>query len=233
MAADQGGFFDDDVLREQRERMVSTQLAARDIVDERVLEAMRTIPRHLFVASQYHGQAYMDSPLPIEQGQTISQPYIVALMTQVLHLMGDETVLEVGTGSGYQAAVLARLAKWVYTIELHPDLAEKARLHLAALGYSNVTVVTGDGSSGLLQHAPYQAIVVTAAAPEVPKPLLDQLADEGRLIIPIGRRWEQTLFLYTRHKTSIQIQAVTPVIFVPLRGKHGWETYAWPGEMEA
>ena len=233
MEADEDVFYDEDDLRRQRLRMVSEQMAARDIDDERVLEAMRNVPRHLFVADRYRNQAYMDCPLPIEQGQTISQPYIVALMTQVLRLQGNETVLEIGTGSGYQAAVLASLVKWVYSVEMHAELAEKARYILSALDYTNVTVVTDDGSLGLPQHAPYQGIVVTAAAPQVPKPLLDQLADEGRFVIPIGRRWEQTLFLYTRHKTEIHSQTVTPVIFVPLRGKHGWEAYNWPGEMEA
>lgn len=233
MEAEGDVLIDEDSLRHQRERMVSEQMAARDIDDERVLEAMRSVPRHLFLAGEYRSQAYMDCPLPIELGQTISQPYIVALMTQVLHLTGNETVLEIGTGSGYQAAVLASLVKWVYSVEYHRDLAEKARYVLSALGYANVTIVCGDGSLGLPQYAPYQGIMVTAAAPEAPKPLLNQLADGGRLVIPIGRRWEQTLFLYTKRGREIHSRAITPVIFVPLRGKHGWENHSWPGEMDA
>lgn len=208
----------------ERKRMVDDQLIWRGIHDQRVLEAMRSVPRHCFVPEEYRDMAYSDSPLPIGSGQTISQPYIVALMSESVALKGSEKVLEVGTGSGYQAAILASLAREVHTIERHLPLAEQARQVLKDLGYKNVIVHTGDGSKGLPENAPYQAIVVTASAPKVPKPLLDQLDEGGYLILPVGDRWGgQTLQLWERHGTKFEHEAVLPVAFVPLRGEYGWK----------
>jgi protein-L-isoaspartate(D-aspartate) O-methyltransferase len=171
---------------EQRARMVRTQIAARGISNERVLEAMRAVPRHLFVPEIMRADAYRDGPLPIGSGQTISQPYIVAAMTELVDPKAGDRVLEIGTGSGYQAAVLSGLVEKVYSIEILPELAERARRALAALGYENVVVVTGDGYKGLPEEAPFDGIVVTAAPKEVPKPLLEQLRVGGRLVIPVG-----------------------------------------------
>jgi protein-L-isoaspartate(D-aspartate) O-methyltransferase len=187
-----------------------------------VLQAMRSVPRHRFVPVQYRDLSYSDGPVPIGEGQTISQPFIVALMSQMLALHGDETVLEVGTGSGYQAAVLGHLAKQVYTIERHALLAKRASKELQELGLSNVLVYVGDGSLGLLQHAPFDAILVTAAAPETPRVLLEQLAPGGRLVIPVGSRGAQFLERW-QHKGAAYKQDVSiPVAFVPLVGRHGW-----------
>ena len=208
----------------ERKRMVEDQLVWRGIHDPRLLEAMGSVPRHCFVPEEYRDMAYSDGPLPIGTGQTISQPYIVALMSESVALKGSEKVLEVGTGSGYQAAILGFLAREVHTIERHISLAEQARLVLEELGYKNITVHTGDGSKGLPDHAPYQAIVVTASAPKVPKPLLDQLDEGGRLILPVGDRWGgQTLQLWERHGAKFEHEAILPVAFVPLRGEYGWK----------
>src|SRR3972149_378418 len=185
-----------DAYWQLRERMVDEQLGGRDISDRRVLEAMRFVPRHRFVPQDAAELAYLDAPLPIGYRQTISQPYIVALMSQLLRLRGDETVLEVGTGSGYQAAVLGRLARRVYTVERIPELAESAKRALAGLELDNVEVCVADGSAGLPEAAPFDGILVAAAAPKAPRPLLDQLAEGGRLVVPVGtlegqipRRW--------------------------------------------
>lgn len=213
----------------ERERMVKDQIAWRGVRNPRVLAAMRSVPRHCFVPAEYRGLAYTDGPLPIGNGQTISQPYIVALMSESLQLQGDEKVLEVGTGSGYQAAVLAALAHQVHTIERHANLAEDARLALEKLGVTNVTVHTGDGSKGLPEYAPFQAIMVTASAPRVPQPLLDQLADGGRLILPVGSRGGQVLELWQRHGSRYEHESVLPVAFVPLRGEYGWTDEPWDG----
>lgn len=208
----------------ERKRMVENQLAGRGIHDRRVLEAMRSVPRHCFVPQEYRDMAYSDGPLPIGTGQTISQPYIVAFMSEAVALTGSERVLEVGTGSGYQAAVLASLAKEVHSIERHTALAEIARQTLGELGYPNVTVHMGDGSKGLPEFAPYQAIVVTASAPKVPKPLLDQLDEGGRLILPVGDRWGgQTLQLWERQGDLFEHETILAVAFVPLHGEHGWK----------
>ena len=207
----------------ERERMVRQQLAGRGIRDPRLLDAMRQVPRHRFVPPDELAYAYADGPLPIGSGQTISQPYIVALMTQMLELQGGETVLEIGTGSGYQAAVLAQLARQVYTVERHAELAENARRVLSELGISNVEVLTADGSCGWELHAPYQAILVTAAAPEVPRPLLDQLAEGGRLVLPVGGRGTQILQRWERQGEAFECEEGIPVAFVPLRGEYGWE----------
>jgi protein-L-isoaspartate(D-aspartate) O-methyltransferase len=205
-----------------RERMVREQLVARDIDDPLVLKAMSEVPRHLFVPEEFRDKAYRDGPLPIGQDQTISQPYIVALMTQALNLRGGEIVLEVGTGSGYQTAILSRLARQVFSIERHAELAERAGRILAELGYDNVEVVVGDGSQGLPDQAPFDAILVAAAAPDLPGPLEAQLADGGRLVIPIGGPQGQTLARVTRQGDKWQIEHMTPVMFVPLIGRHGW-----------
>jgi protein-L-isoaspartate(D-aspartate) O-methyltransferase len=207
----------------ERLRMVDEQLYKRDIRDPRVLEAMRSVPRHLFVPTEHRRFAYSDGPLPIGGGQTISQPYIVALMTQLLELTGDERVLEIGTGSGYQAAVLSHLAREVYSVERDPHLAEHADQVLKALVLDNVYTQVGDGTLGIPEHAPYDAILVTAAAPDVPQALLDQLAEGGRLIIPVGGRLGQYLEKWQRQGAKYNRDVLVPVAFVPLRGKHGWE----------
>jgi protein-L-isoaspartate(D-aspartate) O-methyltransferase len=202
--------------------MVDQQMVGRGIRDERVLEAMLAIPRHEFVPQDQVRRAYIDAPLPIGNHQTISQPYIVALMTEFLNLKGHETVLEIGTGSGYQAAILGHLAKKVYSIERIPELAERSRSLLHSLQLENIEVVVGDGSCGLPEHAPYQAIIVTAAAPEVPKPLKDQLSDGGRLVAPVGGRMGQALELWRREGKKLVCEKLTPVAFVPLIGEHAW-----------
>jgi protein-L-isoaspartate(D-aspartate) O-methyltransferase len=206
----------------QRLRMVSEQIEARGIEDTRVLDALRRVPRHEFVAPEHRDAAYEDHPLPIGHEQTISQPYIVAFMTELLELQGDETVLEVGTGSGYQAAVLSLLARQVHTIERHAALAENARLVLERLEYANVQVHMGDGSLGLPDFSPYQAILVAAAAPKVPQTLLDQLAEGGRLILPTGHFGHQTLELWQRHGATFKHRSVLAVAFVPLVGEWGF-----------
>jgi protein-L-isoaspartate(D-aspartate) O-methyltransferase len=179
------------------------------------------------VPENYSRDAYSDGPLAIGEGQTISQPYVVGLMTELLGLAGGEKVLEVGTGSGYQAAVLARMAASVYTIERHPSLADRARKALAAVGADNVQVIVGDGSRGLPEFAPYNAIVITAAAPEVPRTLLGQLADGGRLVLPVGGKRGQRLQLIRRVGDRFSRKKLAPVAFVPLRGQHGWSEETW------
>jgi len=211
----------------ERERMVVDQLIGRDIRDQRVLAAMRTVPRHAFVPGDYRHLAYSDGPLPIGEGQTISQPYIVALMTQLLSLEGHEKVLEVGTGSGYQAAILAYLVAEVHTIERHAQLADNARALLTDLGYKNVHIHLGDGSQGWFAAAPYDAVIVTAAAPEVSPLLLEQLAEGGRLVIPVGGRFNQLLQLWRRKDDAFTHDELTPVAFVPLMGKYGWDKKRW------
>lgn len=208
-----------------RDRMVTQQLESRDISDQRVLQAMRQVPRHLFVPEDRQNEAYQDRPLSIGYGQTISQPYIVGYMTAALALSGDEKVLEVGTGSGYQAAVLSRVASQVITIEYIPELADTARTALAKLGYDNVEVLVGDGSAGWPEEAPYEAIMFTAAAPEIPAPLRDQLADGGRLVGPIGSRYDQVLVRLWRISNEWKTETLKAVIFVPLVGEHGWRNY--------
>ena len=205
-----------------RERMVEEQIVARGVHDERVLAALRAVPRHAFLPEHLRHEAYLDTPLPIGSHQTISQPYIVALMTEVLGLEGGERVLEVGTGSGYQAAVLSLLAHKVFTIERHAELATNARQVLARLHCSNVEVVIGDGTFGLAGHAPYNGIIVTAGAPHVPQPLLDQLAPGGTLVLPVGEATSQMLEVWRRTSAGLERKEVTPVCFVPLIGEHGW-----------
>ena len=214
---------DEASLESLRDEMVDSQIANRGITDQRVLGAMRTVPRHAFVPAEFHHVAYADSPLPIGSGQTITQPYIVALMTELLELEGSETVLEVGTGSGYQAAVLAELAREVHTIERHPSLARLAEANLRELGYENVHVHVGDGSKGLPEHAPYDGIIVTAAAPEAPAPLLEELKELGRLVIPVGSRGNQYLERWRRRGDRFEHENVLSVTFVPLIGDEGWK----------
>jgi protein-L-isoaspartate(D-aspartate) O-methyltransferase len=207
----------------ERSRMINEQLIERGIHDERVLEAMDRIPRELFVLPEYRRLAYADGPLPISERQTISQPYIVALMSELLELKGDENVLEVGTGSGYQTAILACLVHQVHSIEIFQSLAEDALIKLKGLGLDNLSVHVGDGSLGWPKAAPYHGILVTAAAPGAPQPLLNQLADGGCLVIPVGGSGNQTLETWKRHGNNFSSEVILPVAFVPLRGKYGWE----------
>jgi protein-L-isoaspartate(D-aspartate) O-methyltransferase len=208
---------------EQREAMVHTQLRRRSVRDARVLQVMGTVPRHEFVPVQFRELAYSDEPLGIGGGQTISQPYIVASMSAALHLSGSERVLEVGTGSGYQAAVLSLLANEVYTVEARPELAKSAAERLARLGFDNVHVHTGDGTLGLKDFAPYHAILVAAAAPGVPEPLLEQMGDGGRMIVPVGSEEQQHLVLVTRVGQEFTSERREACRFVPLVGRFGWK----------
>jgi protein-L-isoaspartate(D-aspartate) O-methyltransferase len=207
----------------ERERMVERQLRGRDIVDERVLAAMERVPRELFVPEDLRRQAFDDAALPIGAGQTISQPYMVARICEELGLDGDERVLDVGTGSGYQAAVLAELADEVHSIERVPELAEQARRNLAAAGYDRVVVHEGDGSRGLPEHAPYDAIAVAAAAPGFPHALYDQLTPGGRLVVPVGKRHGQRLQVIVRSPEGPAVLRSVPCRFVPLVGEEGFE----------
>jgi len=216
-----------DELNQARELMVSEQITRRGVTSPRVLEAMRSVPRDRFVPEDSQAYAYDDYPLPIGQGQTISQPYIVALMTQLLQLEGNEVVLEIGTGSGYQAAVLASIAKTVHSVELLPELSERAARILGELGYLNIHLHAGDGSQGWPKTAPYQGILVTAAAPKPPQALLDQLAEGGRLVIPVGDRGNQELQVWEKVKGDFSHEDIIPVAFVPLRGKEGWHEGQW------
>ncbi len=207
-----------------RERMVKDQIEARGVADKRVLEAMLSVPRHLFVPEDLRGSAYQDSPLPIGEGQTISQPYMVALMTELLHLKGDEKVLEVGTGSGYQAAVLSLLAAEVFTIEKNERLASKAAKRLKDMGFDNVYVIVGDGTLGLKEEAPFDGIIVTAGSPSIPQPLTEQLKIGGRLVIPVGPSGMQMLKLIVRMEDRFIEEEKGGCVFVPLVGKHGWKS---------
>jgi protein-L-isoaspartate(D-aspartate) O-methyltransferase len=215
--------YSGDALTAARERMVQTQLVARGIRDAKVLYAMGKVPRHLFVEDALQSQAYGDFPLPIGDQQTISQPYIVAFMTEALKLAGEEKVLEIGTGCGYQAAILAELAPEVYSIERLHTLASRARRILGSLRYFNVKIKVGDGTLGWPEEAPFDAIMVTAAAPGIPRPLLDQLAMGGRLVIPVGDRESQTLDVVTKTPEGLQHDYRGGCRFVKLIGSYGWE----------
>lgn len=203
----------------ERERMVKSQIEARGIKDKNVLEAMRMIARHKFVSEDMKSFAYNDEPLPTGEGQTISQPYIVAYMTEMLHLKKEDRVLEVGTGSGYQAAILAEMAREVYTIEIIESLSLKAQEVLKELGYTNIYFKIGDGSFGWREHAPYDAIIVTAAPENIPDALQEQLKISGRMIIPVGMTFQE-LILITREKRKLRKKRLLPVRFVPLISRH-------------
>ncbi|MBN2319132.1 MAG: protein-L-isoaspartate(D-aspartate) O-methyltransferase [Acidobacteria bacterium] len=201
-----------------RRRMVNVQLRGRDIRDTRVLEAMGKVPRHEFVPADLKSFAYNDGALPLKMGQTISQPYIVAYMTQLLELEGTERVLEIGTGSGYQAAVLAEIVPEVYTIEILPDLGEQAAMVLKRLGYENIRFHIGDGYAGWPEHAPFDRIIVTAAPRKIPQPLIDQLKEGGLIVCPVGRP-DQDLIVLEKGKDGVTRRSTIPVRFVPMTGK--------------
>jgi protein-L-isoaspartate(D-aspartate) O-methyltransferase len=213
-----------DQFRISRERMVANQIERRGVKDPRVLKAMRKVPRHLFVDEALWDQAYGDFPLPIGSGQTISQPYIVALMTQQLRLKGDEKVLEVGTGSGYQTAILAELARVVYSVERIHALLPGARKILEDLKYTNVFLKLDDGTWGWQNEAPFDAVIVTAGSPSVPQPIIDQLHDPGVLIIPVGDEYSQVLIRVTKSSGKVYQEDIGGVRFVKLVGDHGWKT---------
>ncbi len=210
-------------MAERRRRMVEQHIAGRGIADPRVLDAMAEVPRHLFVREHLRRKAYEDYALPIEEGQTISQPYVVARMTELLRVEAHHKVLEIGTGSGYQTAILARLARWVYSLERMPELARSAIGRLRTLGVDNVKVVIFDGTMGWSEAAPFDRILVTAGAPVVPEALLDQLGEGGRLLIPEGGRAGQRLVLYEKRSEGVVRDAGEAVAFVPLIGRFGWE----------
>jgi len=209
-------------LESRRADMVEYQIRTRGIKDARVLEAIGKVPRHLFVPEGYADSAYDDRPLPIGSGQTISQPYMVAVMTEALKLIGGERVLEIGTGSGYQTAVLAEIVARVVTIERRAELSQSAAEVLRALAYTNVEFVVGDGSKGYAPRAPYDGILVTAGAPDVPGVLLRQLADGGRLVIPVGNTLQQTLTRVTAEGGRYATERLEGCVFVPLVGEYGW-----------
>lgn len=213
----------DDRFGTIRDRMVQEQLIPRGISDTNVLEAMRSVPRHFFVDDALRSRAYGDFPLPIASGQTISQPYIVAAMTQALALTGSERVLEIGTGSGYQAAVLSRLCSQVYTVERINVLLAGSRRVFDQLRYFNIVAKLDDGTLGWAEHGPYDAIMVTAGGPEIPRPLIDQLADQGRLVIPVGDQNLQVLQLVEKNGDEIVVHDLERVRFVDLVGEHGWK----------
>lgn len=206
----------------ERNRMVDEQIVTRGVKDQRVLAALRRVPRHEFLPEAIRGMAYGDHALPLGEGQTMSQPYMVAIMTELLDLKGTERVLEIGTGSGYQAAVLAELCEKVYTVERIKTLAEKARAVLDRLGYKRVAIKIYDGTYGWKEMAPFDAIVVTAGAPDIPAPLVEQLRDGGRMVIPVGERYGQMLVKVVKTAEGLVTEKSIPCMFVPLIGNHGW-----------
>jgi protein-L-isoaspartate(D-aspartate) O-methyltransferase len=216
-----------DKYERQRKQMIKEQIKGRGLHDPHLLTAFETVPRHLFVPKESRYAAYDDGPLPIGFGQTISQPYIVALMTNLLKLNGDERLLEVGTGSGYQAAILGMMAEEVHTIEFIPELTTRAENTLKQLGMDNDHVHFGDGSLGWLECAPYNGILVAAAAPKTPKALLEQLKDGGKLVIPVGGRGFQQLEVWVREEDDYYNRTDIAVAFVPLRGVQGWNRKKW------
>ncbi|MEW6680826.1 MAG: protein-L-isoaspartate(D-aspartate) O-methyltransferase, partial [bacterium] len=213
----------EDIYKEKRMMMVKEQIERRGIKDKGVISAMQAIPRDVFVRENEREEAYGDFPLPIGEGQTISQPYIVALMTSLLKLSGEEIVLEIGTGSGYQAAILSKLAKEVHSIERISSLAERAKKILESLKIENVHIIVGDGTLGLLEYAPYDRIIVTAASRDIPKPFIDQLKDKGIMVIPVGERFHQRLVVVKKEKGMIKEYDEGGCVVVPLIGKYGFE----------
>lgn len=211
-----------DHLALERAHMVETQLRRRGVTDERVLAAMNTVAREEFIVARYHDQAYADHPLPIPLGQTVSQPFMVARMIEAVAVKPGSKVMEVGTGTGYEAALLAEMGARVFTIERHAELAALARVHLEHLGYANVAVVTGDGSEGLVEQAPFDAIIVAAAVPDIPPALFDQLADGGRMVVPIGPPDLQVLYLVRKQNGNAVQTRLEDCRFVPLIGKQGY-----------
>lgn len=210
-------------FKELRELMVETQLISRGIKDKNLLNVMKKVPRHLFVDDSLQHKAYDDMALPIGEGQTISQPYMVAIMTELLELKGDEKVLEIGTGSGYQAAILAELSREVYTVERIASLAIKAEERLRSLGYSNIRIKVGDGTLGWPEEAPFDRIMTTAGAPKVPEPLIEQLSEGGLIVIPVGNRFSQQLLKVKKYKGRLSEEYHTHCVFVPLIGEYGWK----------
>jgi protein-L-isoaspartate(D-aspartate) O-methyltransferase len=206
-----------------RDAMVDIQLIPRGITDKLVLDAMRKVPRHRFMPKNIEEASYEDNAMPIGEGQTISQPFMVAIMTEKLGLKGGEKVLEVGTGSGYQSAVIAEIASKVVTVEVIPELAKRSKKLFGELGYKNVEVIVGDGTLGYPKEAPYDAIIVTAGAPSIPMPLIEQLKDGGSLVIPVGEMFGQILTIATKHGDKIDIESSIGCVFVPLLGKYGWK----------
>ncbi len=211
-------------MKGQREKMVRNQLEKRGVKNPMVLEAFRKVPRHLFMPEGMRHRAYEDTPLPIGEGQTISQPYTVARMTEALELTGKEIVLEIGAGSGYQAAILAELAEWVYTVERIRELATRARKILDELGYHNVAIITGDGTLGYREHAPYGAIIVTAGSPEIPRPLVEQLDEGGKMVIPVGDQLTQHMIRGIKKGGKLETADLGAYRFVELVGEHGWKS---------
>lgn len=207
----------------ERSRMVDEQIVSRGVKNERVLVAMRKVPRHEFLPEAIRGMAYADNALPLGEGQTMSQPYMVALMTEFLALTGTERVLEIGTGSGYQAAVLAELCGKVYTVERIKTLADKARATLDRLGYKSVAIKVYDGTYGWKEMAPFDAIMVTAGSPDIPAPLVEQLKEGGRMVIPVGERYGQELIKVMKTADGRITERSIPCVFVPLIGNHGWK----------
>ncbi len=211
--------------KEKREKMVKEQIIARGVKNERVIEAMLKIPRHIFVPKEKEDEAYEDYPLPIGFNQTISQPYMVAVMTEYLEPKEDDVVLEIGTGSGYQTAILSYLVKKVYTIERECELLERARKTLETLGFDNIKYKCGDGSKGWREYAPYDKIIVTAAAPSIPPPLIEELKNNGIIVIPVGSRWIQELIVAKKDdKGKIKIEKKFECAFVPLIGEYGFKS---------
>jgi|YNPBryulayer2012_1023412.scaffolds.fasta_scaffold00147_4 protein-L-isoaspartate(D-aspartate) O-methyltransferase len=212
-----------DKYKHLREWMVESQIVERGIRDKRVIEVMKKVPRHLFVPEDIIESAYDDRALPIGHGQTISQPYIVALMTELLELKGDDKVLEIGTGSGYQAAILAELVKEVYTIERVEPLAEEAKRRFEKLGLKNIKVYVKDGTEGLPDESPFDKIIITAATPDIPQPLVEQLKEGGIIVAPVGERYSQYMLKAIKKGKELERSYLIPVAFVPLIGRYGWK----------
>lgn len=212
--------MDYDILRKH---MVEEQIIARGIKNKKVLEAFYKVPRHRFISDELRDNAYSDYPIPIGEGQTISQPYIVALMTECLDLSGAEKVLEIGTGSGYQTAILSELTKRVYSIERVTNLAKRAEAVLNELGYKNIWIKIGDGTLGWPEESPFDRVIITAASPHIPPPLVEQLSEKGKIVIPLGETFSQVLTVAEKKNNKLQYQQVCGCVFVPLVGKYGWK----------